>query len=77
MRDSVRQIIGKTVTSIVVAESDSTPRNQLFLVFDDGTSFEFWGEHCQCASGLDGDGVKEILAYIKRSNGEVITVYSD
>jgi hypothetical protein len=36
------QLLGKRIAGIVLKESEGTPRGQLFLIFDDGTHFEFY-----------------------------------
>ncbi len=38
-------ILGRTIRSVIMKEvidRDATPRSQLFLIFDDGTSYEFY-----------------------------------
>ena len=76
MKDGIKQIVGKTITSIVVGKNDrSSPHNQVFLIFDDGSSFEMWGEHISCAGGTDKGGVSEVVSYIERGGGAVSACY--
>lgn len=75
MKDGVSKILGKAITAVVVGESDKNPHNQVFLVFDDGTKFEFWGADLSCASGLDQGGVEEARAYIEGIGGRVVRTY--
>lgn len=76
MKDGLRQIVGKTISSVVVARNeDANPRNQVFLVFSDGTSFEFFGADFSCANGLDRSGVEEVKDYAERGGAEVINTY--
>lgn len=44
MKDEVRQILGKRITGVVIKErkGEGHPRGQLFLVFEDGTYYEFY-----------------------------------
>lgn len=42
-KNGVEQVIGKTISGVVLTENLKTdPRSQLFLIFSDRTSFEFW-----------------------------------
>lgn len=67
MKDGIQQTIGKTITGIVVGyNARRDPTNQVFLVFDDGTYFEFWGAQFSCASGVDRGGVAEAVDYLER-----------
>jgi hypothetical protein len=77
MKDGVRQVIGKTISSVVVGKSKHDPQVQVFLVFDDGTYFEFWGAHFRGAGRVDRGGVQEASAYIEKLGGEVTAVYSE
>lgn len=39
------EIVGKRIASVVLRKAnqpDAFPQSQLFLIFDDGTSYEFW-----------------------------------
>lgn len=53
MKDGLKYLIGKRIRGVVVAASKRHPKHQVFLVFQDGTRFEFWGENFSCCSGLD------------------------
>ncbi len=75
MKDGLKYIIGKTITSVVFAENNSPPQNQVFLVFSDGTSFEFYGENFSCASGVDRGGVEEARGYAEKGGARIRAVY--
>lgn len=65
MKSGLNDIIGKTITDVIVARNDrGDPANQVFLVFDDGTYFEFWGAQFNCNSGVDRGGVAEVVKYL-------------
>jgi hypothetical protein len=77
MKDGLRQIVGKTISSVVVAKNEkANPRHQVFLVFSDGTSFEFFGPDFSCASGLDRSGVEEAKDYAEQGGATIINTYS-
>jgi hypothetical protein len=66
----LQQLLGKQITGIVLKESDASPRSQLFLLFDDGTHFEFYSSFDKIVptKGLwphqDGQTVKNVRAYM-------------
>ena len=77
MKEGLRQIVGKTISSVVVAKNENAnPRNQVFLIFSDGTSFEFFGDSFNCASGLDyKSGVEEAKLYAEKGGAEISHIY--
>jgi hypothetical protein len=70
MKDTAYQILGKTVIGICIrysAEEHVLPRSQLFLVFDDGSSYEFYcyRDAIRPTRGLNpGQGMEAIDAYM-------------
>ena len=75
MKTGLKDIIGKQITAVVVAESDHAPKQQVFLVFADGTRFELYGEGFTCCSGLDrADGIE---GYVESGGGKIVRVYGD
>jgi len=78
IKESISGIIGKIVSGIVVAKSDGDyPRSQIFFAFSDGTSFEFWGdqEGISMASGLDHQGMDQIVEILERREGTKIHTF--
>ncbi len=51
MKPQVSEIVGKHIVGVVTAESDGTPRTQAFLLFSDGTRFEFHGGQVESPAG--------------------------
>ena len=75
MKNGLKDIIGKQIAAVVVAASDRAPKQQVFLVFADGTRFEFWGESFSCCSGLDpAEGIEP---YVESGAGKIVRVYGD
>jgi len=68
MRGAAPGIVGKTIAHVVVTKRPGTPTSQLFLVFTDGTYYEFF-----CPLG-DLEGASAIdagdLADVRRYGGE-------
>ena len=75
MKDGVKDIVGKRIAAVVVAESDRSPRSQVFLIFADGSNFEFYGENLTCCAGLDRTA--DIARYVESGNGRIRHVYGD
>lgn len=77
MKNGLREIIGKTITDVVVAyNKHRDPANQVFLVFDDGTYFEFWGAQFNCNSGVDRGGMAAVTDYVERVHAaKIVDVY--
>ncbi len=44
MKTEAEQILGKTIVGIIIKQNKQrrSPQSQLFLVFDDHTTYEFW-----------------------------------
>lgn len=58
------ELVGKTIAHIVVKEGES-PRAHLFLVFTDGTSYEFYsGSSIDGSARLDYGGLAHALRYL-------------
>jgi hypothetical protein len=75
MKNGLKSIIGKEIAAVVVATGDRAPRQQVFLVFSDGTRFEFWGDEFSCRSRLDpAVGIEE---YVESGAGRIHRVYGD
>ena len=80
MKSGLQQTIGKTISEVLVGYNSrgGDPVNQVFLVFDDGTNFEFWGAQFNCAGGVDRGGAAEVTRYVERSCGsEIVDHYRD
>ena len=75
MKNGLKGIIGKQIVTVVVATSERAPQQQVFLVFSDGTRFEFWGREFSCRSRLDAaEGIEE---YVQSGAGRIDRVYGD
>lgn len=59
------QILGKTITGVVVRENASDSlRSQVFLVFSDGTHFEFYSQsEIVPIKGVRCGGMDEVTSY--------------
>jgi len=76
MKDEIKLIVGKKIGAVVVSERcDRGPNSQVFLVFDDGTAYELYGD-VNGSGGLDRGGTGWAIGYAKKFGGDV-TVYGD
>ncbi len=64
MNDHIQEILGKRIVGVVAKKWDRLPRNMVILVFDDGTSYELYGEGIHFAKGLDRGGMAEARGYL-------------
>jgi len=72
MKQGIKEIIGKTITSIIAVENqEPSYHNQVFLIFSDNTSFEFYGTGITCASGIDKYGIDGVNKRIERTDGKI------
>ena len=75
MKNGIKEIVGKQIVSVVVAQSTDQSRDQVFLVFSDGTRFEFLGESFTCGDGLvPAAGIEE---FVESCAGRIERVYGD
>ncbi len=75
MKDGIREIVGKSIAGIVVAENNRSPRVQLFLTFTDGTYFEIWGDSFSCAGGVDRGDAETAAAYARLFGARITKIY--
>lgn len=69
-RLGLKSLEGKTIQHLVVSNSPGpSPLTQVFLVFTDGTYFEFYGEDLHCASEYTEGGSEDVLTYAKQCQG--------
>ena len=72
MTSQVSQIVGKTITAVLMLEAGSQPYNQVMLVFDDGTNYEFYGQDIHYTSGLNLGGLHEVWNYVRQNKRAVL-----
>jgi hypothetical protein len=65
MRAAAPGIVGKTIAHVVVKKRPGQPRSQLFLVFTDGTYYEFFSPEgdLEGASAIDQGGLEDVRRY--------------
>jgi hypothetical protein len=78
IKESLRQVLGKTIKAVVVCRNpESEPKYQLFLVFKDGTSFEFWVDQNQLsmASKVDDEDLARVVELANQREGTDVHVF--
>lgn len=74
MKDGIRDVVGKTISGVVVKEADRLPRTQIFLLFTDGTYFEIYSGSGDIsgAGGIDVGGIDKVRQYMSATHRIVI-----
>lgn len=75
MKAGVADIVGKQITGVVVADNERPPRQQVFLLFSDGTSFEFYGDQFSCTGGLDRHDAADAIRYARKAGAAIRQVH--
>ena len=77
MKNGIKQIVGKTVAGVVVADSATrkSPSQHLFLTFTDGTFFEIYGEDFSGASGVNPGGLAEVASCAGQLGATITATY--
>lgn len=71
MNPQIRQIVGKTIASVIVSDMNAGgPPTQVFLIFDDDTSYELYGD-IYATSGLRDGGEAAVLKYAANFKGRI------
>jgi hypothetical protein len=68
MKDGVTKIVGKTINGLVIAEGS---RRQVFLLFEDDTHFEFYGDSFTGAGGIDPGGLEKVRSYCAKCGSKI------
>lgn len=71
MKPGLQLLPGKTIAAVITATCKDSPRQQLILVFTDGTQLELHGEHFDCTKGLDRGDVAEAVRFARGTGGDV------
>lgn len=66
MKPGIKSIIGRTIAGVLVKERGKTPCGQVFLLFTDGTYFEFYTTegNIEDTSGLRNGSFEDVKAYM-------------
>ncbi len=67
MKDNAYQIVGKTIIGVIIKQRKfkGAPHSQLFLVFDDHTSYEFYSDTTiKPTGGLDKMSFNDVYRYM-------------
>jgi hypothetical protein len=72
MKDGIRQIVGKTISGVLVADVANSPRRQVFLTFDDETHFELWGREISGTGGVDPGGFEKVRTNVEIAGSKIV-----
>jgi hypothetical protein len=72
---TLQEVIGKTIRSIIFRSGrDVNPETQLFLVFEDDTYFEFYGQDMGFVRSLSEGDTTKATDYARKFSHEVLVV---
>lgn len=78
MKEGIKEIIGKTIESVVVTSNHlKSPGKRLHLNFTNGTSLEIYGPDFTCCSGTTKDTIERQLNMAKGFDHEVKLVWPE
>ncbi|MGA7613855.1 MAG: hypothetical protein WBX15_01630 [Thermoanaerobaculia bacterium] len=72
MKQGMLEILGKTITGVVVKEREEThaAQNQVFILFSDGTYYELYGARIEGIGHLREGGKEDVREYM--SSGKIV-----
>jgi hypothetical protein len=74
-KESLKEVIGKTIQSVVFRSGiDANPETQFFLVFEDDTYFEFYGQEIGFVRSLSAGDLAKAIDYARKFSSEVHVV---
>jgi hypothetical protein len=74
-QESLKEVIGKTIRSVVFRSGyDASPETQLFLVFEDDTYFEIYGQEIDCGRSLSDGDINNAMAYARKFSSKLLVV---
>ena len=74
-KESLKAVIGKTIRSVVFRSGkEANPETQIFLVFEDGTYFEFYGQDMGFVRSLSEGDINKVTSYARKFSNEVFVV---
>jgi hypothetical protein len=74
-KDTLQTVIGKTIQSIIFRSGrDVNPETQLFLVFEDDTYFEFFGQEIYFVRSLSRGDTTKAIDYARKFGTEGFVV---
>lgn len=82
MKDNAYEIIGKTITGIIIKRNrhSRSPRSQLFLIFDDFSSYEFYspdGEIVNTGGLNKNTSFREVYNYLGENTKVIFQAVAD
>ena len=76
MKEGAKEIPGKTIRGVVITTGPDEPASQLFLVFEDGTYYEFYSAtDIRPTGGVDPGDLDRARKYIGQRNEIAFEAY--
>lgn len=80
MQPYLEEMLGKTIHAVIVKEREKgTPNSQIFLVFDDGSFFEFYSmsDNILAAKGVKHGTLADVRKYMDATCSNVLEAAID
>jgi hypothetical protein len=66
VKSGAREVVGRRISGVIAKEGKGSPRSQVFLLFDDGTYYEFYSDSpIRGTGGVDRGGYESVLGYLR------------
>ena len=75
MKAGIGDIVGRTISEVIVGGNSADGKEYVFLVFSDGNYFEIYGRDVNCAGGLDRGGAADASRYLESTGARIDSVY--
>jgi len=76
VKSGLKDMIGRTVSAVVIAERPHSPKVLLFLAFTDGTFYEIYGDDIHATSGVCNGGAQDAATYANLFSPEKLDTYT-
>jgi hypothetical protein len=75
IKEPLQGVFGKTIRSVVFRSGvNVSPASQLFLVFEDRTYFEFYGQEIHFIRSLADGDVAKAIEYVSKFSPKLLVV---
>ena len=76
MKSGLKDMIGRTVAGVVIAERPLSPKVLLFLTFTDGTFYEIYGDDIHATSGVCTGSMQDAVTYANLFTPDELKTYT-
>ena len=63
------KVVGKQISGVIISKHDDSPRDQVFLVFNDGTYYELYGSDIGGCNDIDKGTFDDLSEFVRSRRG--------